>query len=79
MNKYLAGTPDKTCTTDSDCVLKRTSCSYCNCGDAVNKDWEVFCPFRNPPIQVMCEMCPPPNYYEIKCVENQCQRVWKNK
>jgi hypothetical protein len=80
LNKYLSGTPDKSCTIDSDCVLKITSCDFCDCGDAVNKDWTVFCPFRNPPMQVLCKMCASPNHdFEVKCVENQCQRVWINK
>jgi hypothetical protein len=80
LNKYFTGTPDKTCAVDSDCALKGTTCGYCNCGDAVNKNWDVSCPFkRNPHIQVLCKMCPSPNIdFDIKCVDNQCQRVWKN-
>lgn len=80
MNKNFVGKPDKTCTADSDCALKPTTCGYCDCGDAVNKDWNVVCPFKNPPKQVLCKPCPSPNLdFDIKCVENQCQRVWKNK
>jgi hypothetical protein len=79
LNKYFSGVPDKKCTMDSDCVLKDTTCGYCDCGDAANKDWNVLCLFRNPPMQVLCKTCPSPNHdFEIKCVENQCQRVWKN-
>ncbi len=80
LNNYVSGTPNKSCMVDTDCVLRSTTCGYCDCGDAVNKDWNVFCPFRNPPAQVFCKMCPSPNLnFEIKCVENQCQRVWKNR
>ena len=76
MNNYLSGTPDKTCTIDSDCAIKRTTCGYCDCGDAVNKDWNVFCPFRDAHLGVLCKMCMSLNYdFEIKCVQNQCQKI----
>ncbi|MBW2970707.1 hypothetical protein KY320_00950 [Candidatus Woesearchaeota archaeon] len=76
-NKFFSGAPDKSCITDSDCVLRDTSCGYCDCGDAVNKDWHVFCPFKRPKMRVMCEMCPAEGYnFDIKCVNNQCQRIW---
>lgn len=79
LNKYLSGTPDISCTTDSDCVLKPTSCYVCDCGDAVNKDWTVFCPFKRPRMPMLCKMCPSPNYdFKVKCVENQCQQVKMN-
>lgn len=79
-NKYSTGTPDKTCTVDSDCALKRTTCGYCDCGGAVNKDWDIVCLFKNPPKRVLCKPCPSPNLdFDVKCIENQCQRVWKNK
>ena len=80
LNRYFNKNPDKTCAVDSDCVLKRTTCSYCDCGDAVNKYWNSFCPFKKIPMGVMCKMCPSLNRdFEVKCVENQCQRAWKNK
>jgi len=80
LNYLVVGAPDNSCNEDSDCVLRVTTCSPCDCGMPVNKEWtkEPFCPFRKPPI--LCKMCPSPNYdFEIKCVENQCQRVWLKK
>ncbi|MBS3172707.1 hypothetical protein J4438_03990 [Candidatus Woesearchaeota archaeon] len=79
LNKYVSGTPDKHCSLDSDCILKDTTCGYCDCGDTVNEDWDVFCPFRNPPARVKCSVCASPGYnFDIKCVNNQCEKVWKN-
>ncbi len=83
VNKYLeysfAGEPDKTCVTDSDCSFKSTRCPQsCSCGDeteAVNKKWGgVWCPFPSPPM--FCGICDVIKFrLEVRCIENQCQRV----
>lgn len=79
LNRLIAGTPDKNCNVDSDCALKKTTCGVCDCGNAVNKDWNRFCPFPNLEM-VYCKMCASPGYdFDIKCVSNQCQKVSKNK
>jgi hypothetical protein len=78
LNSLIAGSPDKRCNVDSDCILRDTICHTCDCGDAVNKNWYPFCPFLDT-AKYLCKMCASPNYdFEIKCVENQCQRVWKD-
>lgn len=77
LNRLVIGTPDRGCNEDADCDFRIISCGPCDCGAPVNKEWtkEPFCPFRNP--LILCKMCPSPNYdFEIKCVENQCQKVW---
>ena len=72
---------DRTCTVDSDCTVIRTRChpNPCNCGVAVNKDWNGFCPFININVGV-CIQCP---LYEegdegpkVKCVNNRCKEVF---
>jgi len=78
LNNLIAGEPDKSCNSDSDCTLRSTSCHVCDCGDAVNKDWKSFCPF---PIyeMVYCKMCASEGRdFEIKCIDNQCQKAWLN-
>jgi len=79
LNNLIAGNPDKSCNLDYDCVLKKTSCGVCDCGDAVNKDWNRFCPFPNFGT-VYCKMCASPSYdFDVKCISNQCQKFWKNR
>ena len=79
LNSIVAGNPDKNCNVDSDCALKKTRCAICDCGDAVNKNWNTFCPFPNLE-RLYCKMCASPGYdFDIKCVSNQCQKVWKNR
>lgn len=46
LNTLVAGTPDKSCNDNSDCVIRDTTCEICDCGEAVNKKWESFCPFK---------------------------------
>jgi hypothetical protein len=79
LNRLIAGTPDKDCNADRDCALKDTNCQACDCGDAVNKDWNKFCPFPNFEM-VYCKMCASLGYdFEIKCVNNRCQKVSINR
>lgn len=74
---HIINNPDKKCNLDSDCELKRTSCGGCDCGDAVNKNWGRVCLFFEQHME-FCEMCPSLNLnFEIKCINNECQRVWK--
>jgi len=77
LNNLIAGSPDKSCNSDSDCVLMKTTCHPCDCGDAVNKNWHPYCPFPDNALYE-CKMCASPNYdFDVKCVESQCQRIWK--
>jgi len=75
LNKYISGKPDTSCKIDSDCVLKKTTCNYCDCGSPVNKNWNVFCPFRKSNAQVLCELCPHPSMFDIKCIVGQCEMI----
>lgn len=72
LNNLIAGSPDKSCNSDSDCVIKTTTCNICDCGDAVNKNWHSFCPFLDKSI-VRCKICTFPSDFGIKCIEGQCQ------
>lgn len=73
LNKIVAGIPDKDCNLDSDCIYLKTTCSYCDCGEAINKNWKPFCPFE----YVRCDMaCLPP---KVKCIENKCQVLIEKK
>lgn len=79
LNRLIAGTPDKSCNVDSDCVIKSTRCSPCDCGDAVNQRWYTYCPFPIAKIGIFCKPCATPGQdFDLKCVNNQCQKVWKN-
>lgn len=72
----LLSPPDKSCIVDSDCTLRPTSCDACDCGEAVNRNWEAVCPFSNKEL-VHCKICPSEgDNFEIQCVENLCQKVW---
>ena len=76
-NNLIASTPDKRCNVDSDCVVKSTYCSACDCGDAVNKEWTKYCPFEVTNTHIACKPCGSENYdFNVSCVENQCTRVW---
>jgi len=75
INYLVAGAPDKSCQADSDCKIKPTQCGYCgDCGDAVNKNWQQYCPFKSHYFIVYCKTCPP---YFARCVEGQCQKYIK--
>jgi hypothetical protein len=76
INSIIAGNPNKKCNVDSDCVLRATTCSQCDCGDAVNRNWYTLCPFADKSV-IFCKMCATPNSdFEVKCVNNTCQIVW---
>jgi len=80
LNKLVAGTPDKSCSSNSDCVIKKTRCSSCDCASVVNKNWNRFCPLPDLRyIGVYCKDCISPYDLEIKCVNNQCQTSPRNK
>jgi|SRR3989344_3898604 len=72
LNDYV-NTPDKSCNVDTDCMNKVTTCSYCDCGEAVNKNWKEFCPFPNVPMHLLCKTCQ--GDFDLKCVENKCENV----
>jgi hypothetical protein len=77
INSFINANPDKSCTVDSDCTIKRTTCYYCDCGGIVNRNWNVFCPFNSLPLYmhnlIQCGLCPV--NFEIKCVDNQCEKI----
>ena len=68
---------DKSCTTDYDCVLKDTDCDRCDCGpgEAVNKNWNKFCPLGE--IGSICACAPIPGYLDYKaiCDKGICKRI----
>jgi hypothetical protein len=72
LNSIISGVPDKSCSQDSDCMIKDIDCDVCGCGDAVNKEWKSFCPFKKP--LVLCEPCSS-DISQAKCVDNQCTMV----
>lgn len=71
-------TPDKSCTVDSDCTVKRTTCEICDCGDAVNKNWTPKCHFNKYDVDhTLCEMCPAEGInYVAKCISGECKKIW---
>jgi hypothetical protein len=71
LNYIVSGSPDKSCAQDSDCVIRQTDCGYCSCGEAVNKDWQQYCPFKTHYIDVLCKPC---SAGQIQCVAGQCQQ-----
>jgi hypothetical protein len=79
LNHSEAIPPDKSCNSDADCVIKLTTCGACACGDAVNKDWRVFCPFRSSLGNSKCMPCATPNDAGdagvARCVGNVCTIV----
>lgn len=56
LNKIVAGTPDESCYISDDCKIATTSCAICDCGSAVNKNWQAYCPFKNRQ-RILCETC----------------------
>lgn len=75
INNLIAGKPDFSCQVDQDCKLDNIDCGPCRCPQAVNKNWEKFCPFKSTRVlqNIYCEPCPP-NPKELECVNNQCQK-----
>ena len=75
LNDIISGSPNKSCNDDSDCVLRKTICHQCDCGDTVNKNWYTFCPFVDKSID-LCKMCASLHSdFEVKCINNLCQKV----
>ncbi|OGY42337.1 MAG: hypothetical protein A2Y67_04390 [Candidatus Buchananbacteria bacterium RBG_13_39_9] len=71
INYLVAGTPDESCLLDSDCKIKQTHCGYCgDCGNAVNKNWQQYCPFKNHYFTIYCEPCPP---LQVRCLRGACR------
>lgn len=81
LNSLFAGIPNKSCSVDSDCDLEKTKCNPCDCGSAVNKDWNRFCPLPDlSVISIYCKGCMALGYdIEVKCLNNQCQTVSINR
>jgi hypothetical protein len=78
LNSFVSGAPDKRCNEDTDCMAKKTTCYHCDCGDAVNKDWDAFCPFRDTRMYQCIECLGREGMdYDIRCVESSCTKVWK--
>ena len=68
LNKLIAGTPDGSCFVDEDCKIANTTCGVCDCGQAVNKNWQAYCPFKNNFIK--CKPCPP---LQAQCLKYACR------
>lgn len=56
LNKISAGTPDASCFVDEDCKIAATTCAPCDCGQAVNINWNANCPFKSRQV-INCKMC----------------------
>ncbi|OGY42335.1 MAG: hypothetical protein A2Y67_04380 [Candidatus Buchananbacteria bacterium RBG_13_39_9] len=69
LNKLIAGTPDGSCYVSSDCKIAPTTCGVCDCGQAVNKNWQAYCPFKNRQI-IHCKMCPS---VQARCLNYACR------
>jgi len=65
-------TPDQSCLIDEDCKIALTTCGPCDCGQAVNKNWVLKCPYKtdNPQNVIQCAPCLPPL---AKCVNFKCK------
>jgi hypothetical protein len=63
-------TPDLSCQKDADCKIATTDCRPCDCGQAVNINWQAYCPFTSRNIYA-CAPCPP---YQAKCINNKCEK-----
>jgi len=75
LNGIVSGSPDRSCSVDSDCIIKHTSCGPCDCGMAVNKDWNVFCPFKEKNIlRFKCKMCMSNEDFQVQCINNLCEQ-----
>ncbi len=75
LNKVVRGEPDKSCVVDSDCKIASTTCNICQCGSAVNINWEgSFCPFPELNLgDIACSMC---LRGTPKCIKNICTEVY---
>ena len=69
LNKLMAGTPDGSCFVAQDCKIAPTTCGPCDCGQAVNKDWQIYCPFKRKNI-IMCKPCQP---LQVSCLNYACR------
>jgi hypothetical protein len=69
LNKLVAGTPDGSCYVNSDCKIAPTTCGVCDCGQAVNKNWQAYCPLvrKN---KILCKTCPP---LQAQCMKYACR------
>lgn len=72
LNKIVAGTPDGSCYVDTDCKIAPTSCGPCDCGQAVNKNWQAYCPFKSQRF-VMCKPCQP---VLAQCLNYACRTTY---
>jgi len=65
-------TPDQSCFVDEDCKIAPTSCGPCDCGQAVNKNWQPNCQKKSydPNKIYECTPCPP---YTAKCFKYKCR------
>jgi hypothetical protein len=69
LNNLVAGEPDRTCSVDSDCVVKTIQCSSTCDKEAVNVEWSKFCPFKEN-VFIAISGCSGP--IDAKCVEGIC-------
>ena len=67
---------NKRCDIDDDCIIKDINCGRCDCGgefNAVNKNWNKFCPLGERGPICFCESLDPLIKYTPKCIDNICK------
>jgi len=75
LNNLLYGPVDTSCNADSDCVLRQATCSVrCACPTAVNKNWNLKCPFGYEHPFAVCEVCS--FNFNLRCINNTCQQIF---
>jgi len=78
INRMITVDPAVSCAYDSDCTLKPILCDPCDCGSAVNKEWDRFCMLKDTRVNTQCAPCPQQGTdYTIQCVVNTCKSVPK--
>ena len=71
VNYLIYGPLDNSCTTDSDCALKQTSCSVsCACPQPVNKNWNHQCLFGYAHPFAVCKPCA--SQVQVQCFNKRC-------
>jgi|SRR3989344_6183793 len=60
--------PDYVCSTDSDCIVKSISKSYCGNPRCINKDWDYYDSRINSVFALSCRTV----LISCSCVENKC-------
>ncbi|MBI4438322.1 hypothetical protein HY640_00145 [Candidatus Woesearchaeota archaeon] len=76
LNRIVAGHPDKSCVSDSDCIMRQVdcdSCSYGSSGEAVNKDWKPFCLISLKNYVICPQALSRWSLQEVMCESGQCK------